>query len=163
MGGTYLIRHFTVSLFWNSPGIAPTEVDAVVALPAAAPGRLAEAALALSPASQLGGRGTSLFGDIPQRSPLGGTVCAGRQPAAEQLSLCCPQRTPGVRRWTAEAAVGEQVSPSHAALEVTLWGQVALHIRALLPSLCIAPGVMPVSVPWPTVPALCAAGNSTWP
>lgn len=71
MGGTYLIRHLTMLLFWSSLGIRPVEVDAAVALPAAAPGRLAEAALALSPVSQLGGRGTvswlhgaALSGDI---------------------------------------------------------------------------------------------------
>ena len=38
MGGTYLIRHFTISLFWSSSGIEPVEVDEV---DAAAPGRSA--------------------------------------------------------------------------------------------------------------------------
>lgn len=35
MGGTYLIRHFTIPLFWSSSGMQPVEVDA------AAPGHCA--------------------------------------------------------------------------------------------------------------------------
>jgi len=86
MGGTHLIRHLTIPLFCSSPGIAPAEMGAAADLPAAAPGHLAEAMLALSPTSQLRGRGTvswlhgaALPRDIRQRSSPGVTVRVGVQ------------------------------------------------------------------------------------
>lgn len=64
----------------------------MVALPAAAPGCLAEAVPAGSPGSQLGGRGTvswlcgtALSRDIRQPSPPGGTVGVGVRDGA----ACC--------------------------------------------------------------------------
>lgn len=129
MGGTYLIRHLTISLFWSSPGIAPVEVDAVVALPAAAPSCLAEAVLTLSPASQLGGRGTVLWlhgaalsGDIRQHSPLGGPCQgAGRHGMLQSGSACAVLGgPPGFRNGLWRLLWKSKSSPSRAALGVTL-------------------------------------------
>lgn len=135
MGGTYLIRHFTVLLFWSSPGTVPTEVDAAVALPATAPGRLAEAVLVVSLTSQLGGRGAVSWLHFP------GTSDSVALWVAQSVSGCTMTVVQSVlssedRRHQAMVCGGYHGGASLPSHEVILWRQVAPLCSAALPTHC---------------------------